>query len=84
MASASSTTFSDAPIKVVSPLVSYTDDAIEAKYSYETTSVTVEDGTLIATPVKTGFTFRTKTKVPKVGVMIAGLGGNNGSTLTAS
>lgn len=35
-------------------------------------------------PRSTEFTFRTQTHVPKLGVMLVGWGGNNGSTLTAT
>lgn len=42
--------------------------------------------TLAAVQVTPGghrYTFRTKRKVPKTGVMLVGWGGNNGSTITA-
>lgn len=35
------------------------------------------------TPVSQTLHFKTQTKVPKVGVMLVGLGGNNGSTVAA-
>ena len=35
---------------------------------------------IVCTPKKNEYTFKTKTKVPKTGVMIVGLGGNNGTT----
>jgi len=77
--------YKDAPVKVASPHVSYSDDAIEAQYVYQTTEVAVDaDGSLVATPIEEKFTFRTERTVPKVGVMIAGLGGNNGTTVAAS
>jgi len=76
--------YKDAPVKVASPHVSYSDDAIEAQYVYQTTEVAVDaDGGLVATPVEEKYTFRTERTVPKVGVMIAGLGGNNGTTVAA-
>jgi len=76
--------YKDAPVKVASPHVSYSDDAIEAQYVYQTTEVAVDaDGSLVATPIEEKFTFRTERTVPKVGVMIAGLGGNNGTTVAA-
>ena len=34
--------------------------------------------------MKTSLTFRTERNVPKVGVMLVGWGGNNGSTVTAA
>lgn len=35
-------------------------------------------------PTTTRFTFRTSRQVPRLGVMLVGWGGNNGSTLTAA
>lgn len=35
-------------------------------------------------PTSTRFTFRTARQVPRLGVMLVGWGGNNGSTLTAA
>ncbi|OAA68501.1 inositol-3-phosphate synthase [Niveomyces insectorum RCEF 264] len=69
---------------VSSPNVVYTDDAIESKYTYRTTAVaTGADGRYTATPVETVYDFKTDRRVPKVGVMLVGWGGNNGSTVTA-
>jgi len=39
--------------------------------------------TLVARPVSNSVTFRTERSVPKVGVMLVGWGGNNGTTVTA-
>ncbi|OAL70001.1 inositol-3-phosphate synthase [Trichophyton violaceum] len=71
--------------KVESPNVVYTDDEINTKYVYRTTAVTKsEDGKLVATPKETVYDFKVDRKVSKTGVMLIGLGGNNGSTVTAS
>ena len=37
----------------------------------------------IVTPVRQTLHFKTQTTVPRVGVMLVGLGGNNGSTVAA-
>jgi len=72
-------------IKVNSPNVIYGADSIISDYKYETTRITKdEEGVAVATPMSTNYTFETKTKVPKYGMMIVGWGGNNGSTVTAS
>ena len=69
---------------VDSPNVSYTDDEIKTKYLYHTTSVSrASDGKYIATPKETVYDFRVERKVGKVGMMLVGWGGNNGSTVTA-
>ena len=73
-----------ATFKVCSPDVTYTNDYIESKYVYETTEVGHDNGTLTVYPKETMYTFRTDVKVPKLGCMLVGWGGNNGSTLTAA
>lgn len=72
-------------VKVESPGVKYTEEVIEADYEYANTRVWTDDtGTLIASPTVTKYTFRTQRKVPRLGVMLVGLGGNNGTTVTAA
>lgn len=74
-----------AEIKVNSPNVKYTKDCIEAQYDYQTTKVSRDiHGAYVATPQTTRYTFKTDRKVPKLGVMLVGWGGNNGSTVTAT
>lgn len=69
---------------VDSPNVVYTDTEIKSKYTYRTTSVTQgSDGKYVATPKETLYDFKVDRKVPKVGCMLVGWGGNNGSTVTA-
>lgn len=71
--------------KVNSPFVKYSDTEIISDYIYQTTDVNVDDaGNIIATPVQRKYTFKTKSVVPKLGVMLVGWGGNNGSTVTAA
>lgn len=79
---------SSAPIKtdlftVQSPNVQYTDADITSKYTYRTTEVSMNDGKYTATPKELEYDFKTERKVGKVGVMLVGLGGNNGTTVTA-
>eukprot|EP00045_Choanoeca_perplexa_P016097 m.212746 g.212746 ORF g.212746 m.212746 type:complete len:524 (+) comp17168_c0_seq6:2236-3807(+) len=72
-------------IEVQSPHVSYTNDCMEAQYEYATTRVArASNGALTVKPETTNYSLRTKTTVPKVGVMLVGWGGNNGSTLTGA
>lgn len=69
---------------VNSPNVSYTDTEIKSKYTYRTTSVeTDSNGNFVATPKETQYDFKVDRKVPKVGMMLVGWGGNNGTTVTA-
>ncbi|XP_049876075.1 inositol-3-phosphate synthase [Pectinophora gossypiella] len=69
---------------VSSPNVQYTDDFILSDYEYEETLVTKNGHELLARPYRTSLKIRTGRKVGKVGVMLVGWGGNNGSTFTAA
>ncbi|KAL7914851.1 inositol-3-phosphate synthase [Trichoderma velutinum] len=69
---------------VNSPNVNYTDSEIRSKYTYRTTSVEIDaNGNFVATPKETLYDFKVDRKVPKVGMMLVGWGGNNGTTVTA-
>ncbi|XP_062815697.1 inositol-3-phosphate synthase 1 [Anolis carolinensis] len=73
-----------APFVVESPDVRYTPDVIEAQYDYQAVQVRQEDGITKVTPSSTRLLFRTERRVPKLGVMLVGWGGNNGTTVTAA
>lgn len=69
---------------VDSPNVSVADGVITSNYAYQTTRVAIAaDGSARVTPVEQRYVFKTQTKVPKLGMMLVGWGGNNGSTVTA-
>ncbi|KAL1923598.1 uncharacterized protein VTP21DRAFT_8578 [Calcarisporiella thermophila] len=72
--------------QVDSDNVRYTDTHILSDYVYENARVTRDErsASLRVTPTKTTYHFRTDRRVPKLGLMMVGWGGNNGSTLTAS
>ncbi|NXE16242.1 INO1A synthase, partial [Lophotis ruficrista] len=72
------------PFLVESPDVTYSKDFIEAKYTYSTVHVCRENGVTKVRPCSTRFTFRTGRQVPRLGVMLVGWGGNNGTTVTAA
>jgi len=57
-------------------------DMIYSQYLYSYSQVTKSEKKLIVTPKTINYTFKTNTKVPKLGVMLVGLGGNNGTTFT--
>ena len=76
--------FVSGSIEVDSPNVTYTPDAITAQYTYDRTSVHIApdgSGSARVVPETRTYDFRTARPVPKTGVMLVGLGGNNGSTL---
>lgn len=72
---------------VESPKVQYNsqNNVLLATYDYQTSKVSsTHDGKLKVTPITEILTFKTNCKVPRIGCMLVGWGGNNGSTLTAS
>eukprot|EP00741_Cyanophora_paradoxa_P025697 tig00000388_g24798.t1 len=58
-------------------------DYIVSEHEYHNTEVSVAAGIATVRPVRKRYLFRTKRKTPKIGLMIVGLGGNNGTTVTA-
>jgi myo-inositol-1-phosphate synthase len=63
--------------------VNYSEEDIVSKYRYRTTKVQRTGGKVVASPHEALFDFKTKRHVGKVGMMLVGLGGNNGTTVTA-
>ncbi|XP_077504477.1 inositol-3-phosphate synthase [Amblyomma americanum] len=71
-------------VEIDSPTVRYTADLIEADYVYSTSDAKVEGNVCRVRPRDVRMTFRTKRRVPRLGVMLVGIGGNNGSTVVAA
>lgn len=69
-------------LKVNSPAVTHTDEHIISKYVYQSTLPSVKDGVIHVEPTSENYEFRTEKTIPKLGVMLVGLGGNNGTTVT--
>ncbi|KAI9142142.1 Myo-inositol-1-phosphate synthase [Paraphysoderma sedebokerense] len=80
----SSTSDAAADFQVESPNVTYTDQHIVSEYKYCNTKVLKEGNRMVVVPTEEKYLFKTEMKVPKVGLLMVGWGGNNGSTLTAS
>jgi len=72
-------TYLDEPFLVQSDNCKYSPNTILADYTYSTTLI---EGNIVK-PIETKMTFCTERKVGRVGVMLVGLGGNNGSTCVA-
>lgn len=71
--------------QVKSPNVKYTDDHIVSEYLYEgIPKVTVNGDSITVEPVQKKYTFKTERKTGKVGMLLVGLGGNNGTTVTGT
>lgn len=68
---------------VNSPNVEYTNDHIKSKYVYRTTAISKSSNGYIATPKENIYDFKVDRKIGKIGLMMVGWGGNNGSTVTA-
>ncbi|GAB5364869.1 hypothetical protein AAMO2058_001007200 [Amorphochlora amoebiformis] len=62
--------------------VAYCDEYITADYEYASTRIHRTDSGLVARPKRQRFRFRTKRRVDRVGVMMVGWGGNNGTSIT--
>lgn len=55
--------------KVQSPNVRYTDKHIVSEYTYRNTEVRVQNGDVTVVPKETEYTFKTETKVPRLGYL---------------
>jgi len=72
-------------ITVQSENTVYTDEYITSKFQNRGADVVVQEGgRYTIKPTVTPFEFRTQRKVPKTGLMLVGMGGNNGTTLVAT
>lgn len=70
---------------VNSPNVTYSEEYIHSRYKYRGNPhlvVNKETNTATVEPREIEYEFRTQRKVPKLGLLIVGWGGNNGSTVT--
>lgn len=73
-------------LSISSQDVKETNNEITAKYEYRSTRVITASKSnpeLKLVPVTQKVTFKTSKDIPKLGLMLVGWGGNNGSTLTA-
>lgn len=69
--------------KVNAPHVQENDENIVSEYTYNFTEVNNLGDVPTFTPKSKNYIFKTEKKVPKLGLMMIGLGGNNGTTITA-
>ncbi|CAA7260317.1 unnamed protein product [Cyclocybe aegerita] len=71
-------------ITVQSENTLYSDEHITAKFFNRGSEVTVTDGHFSVKPTVQEYEFQTKRAVSKTGLMMIGIGGNNGTTLCAT
>jgi myo-inositol-1-phosphate synthase len=71
-------------IRVHSQNVKYKDDHITSKIKYSHNNVKNIDGVVHVTPQTDTYKLQTDTKIPRFGMMLVGLGGNNGTTCVGS
>ncbi|XP_045476513.1 inositol-3-phosphate synthase 1-A-like isoform X1 [Harmonia axyridis] len=64
--------------------VKYSETYIESKYDYQYTDAKKIGNKVTVTPKTEHLVIRTNRRVPRLGVMLVGWGGNNGSTFTAA
>ena len=72
-------------LQVDSANLTETETEITAQYEYRTTQANINAANHMISlqPVTKKVTFRTQKRLPRLGVMLVGWGGNNGSTVTA-
>jgi len=68
-------------VRVSSPHTQYSKDAIVSDYYYDSVVTKVEGEDLVVEPLRTKLQLKTNRNTPKLGVMVVGLGGNNGTTM---
>lgn len=71
-------------VTVESPYVKYTGNYIDSTYKYCSTKARYAGSGVVVTPTEVTLNIRTERKVPRLGLMLVGWGGNNGSTVTAA
>lgn len=72
-------------VKVATNKAKYENGTLTSTYTYHNAVVKQEsNGTYEVKPITEDYEFKVDLKVPKVGVMLVGLGGNNGSTFTSA
>lgn len=77
--------YASKPIYVNDPnRVRYESEHIISTFTYQDIKVQNDMSSYIITPIEKQFELKTCAKVPKLGLMMVGLGGNNGTTLTAA
>eukprot|EP00958_Prasinococcus_capsulatus_P026186 scaffold4675_cov378-Prasinococcus_capsulatus_cf.AAC.3 len=72
--------------RVSGPNVVYGEESIVSTYCYSGTEIVAPsegESSWTVKPTQTTYEIRTDTRVPRLGVMLVGWGGNNGSTVTA-
>ena len=71
-------------VNVLSNKTKVEDGALLSTYTYQNAVVEQKDGKYIVNPTEVEYEFKLDLNVPKTGVMLVGLGGNNGSTMSAA
>ncbi|GME85016.1 unnamed protein product [Ambrosiozyma monospora] len=71
-------------VQVQTDKVHYTEDSLTSNYTYKNNVVEKNGDNYLVKPFAEDYQFKVDLKVPKMGVMLVGLGGNNGSTFTAA
>lgn len=70
------------PYHIRSDNVDFGKEYILSNYLYQSTKIRKTENGVSVEPDSKFFMFRTQRKIPKVGVLMVGIGGNNGTTVT--
>lgn len=71
-------------VNVLSDKATVKDNALYSTYNYQNAIVEQTDGKFTVKPTEVEYEFKLDLDVPKTGLLLVGLGGNNGSTLSAA
>ncbi|ODV61773.1 inositol-3-phosphate synthase INO1 [Ascoidea rubescens DSM 1968] len=78
-------TFEAPTVKVASDKAVWSQDVLKTKYTYENSIVEkTQDGKFNVNPISIDYEFKVDLIKPKTGLLLVGLGGNNGSTLVSA
>jgi len=72
----------DSKIKVLGDKIKEDENNIYSEYVYSNTEINEQNDTIEVKQINRKYEFKTSKKIEKVGVLLIGLGGNNGTTLT--
>ncbi|ODQ80540.1 hypothetical protein BABINDRAFT_160811 [Babjeviella inositovora NRRL Y-12698] len=71
-------------VHVTSDKCQWSEDTLKTKFTYENSIVDASNGRYEVKPVSEEFEFTVDLKVQKTGLLLVGLGGNNGTTMIAA
>uniref|UniRef100_A0A914CDS6 Inositol-3-phosphate synthase n=1 Tax=Acrobeloides nanus TaxID=290746 RepID=A0A914CDS6_9BILA len=77
-------TYGATGLKIQSPAVKNDGTSLTADFEYQRNRIENNDGTMTIVPEKHHYKFKTELRPKKTGLLLVGLGGNNGSTVVGA